>query len=443
MRNYLPLVLFVGGGALFFVLLTSTENTPPAPAKAAVEGKTPDKPTAAVKKEASPQAPASPTTKQGATEAAAKVKAGAAKAGFNVFFAGNAMGELIDCGCRANPLGGLARRVRWTKEHNVGAHLDAGGSLVADPSNPGADAALTRERADIYLRALAQAPQRALNVAPAELAIGPKLLQELAKSRGVPLLASNTSREDGQPTGFERVLVREMGGLKVALLGLSSNRRRIKGLYSKNGLKLRDPVMAARELARGVRPQVDLIIALSWLTIEEIDDVADAVPEIDFLIGCRDTDLLQRAEFMGRGYRLDSYHKGKWLGRLTLRAGEVPGDKRWYDPKLMDLIDGRIGSLGRQIDYYAKKHKEEDAAGGPKDADNRRFERERAVGLRAILMRTQQERKRLTTAPAGANTFEVKLEPVRTSLPEDEQVVQWVEAFKKRFPSALRSTPGH
>lgn len=364
--------------------------------------------------------------------------AAAKGAAVDIFFAGNAAGELTDCGCRANPLGGLARRVQQVLSRPLATtvHLDAGGSLTADSTSPPATEEQRRAHTELYLKALALSQVRALNVAPAELAMGTDTLIALGRTLKVPLLASNTTAVNGARTAFRRMLETQVGGVRIAVLGLTSNRRLPKGVYERSGLKLRDPIVAARELARGVRDKVDVIIALSWLTIEEIDDLGAQVPEIDFVLGCRDTDLLRRAERLGRGYRLDGYHKGKWLGQLTLRRGRG-ASSQWYDPSLREAIETQLRGVQREVDFYALKHKKEDAAGGPKDKSSRRFEKERSVGLQARLTRLRLELKGLSNGTSDAKRFSVQLLPVKPLWAEHPQVAEWVKAFQAKYPGTV------
>ncbi len=409
----------------------------PAPAQPANAAKAPAPaaaPVASAGTTALPKPP-QPTTANPPGEAAA------APGEVAIFFAANAMGELVDCGCRANPLGGLARRVKWIEErstrYKAAAHVDAGGSLMADPALDTDGPGQAQGRVNAYLAGLAASKGLALNVAPAELAVGLDLLRGAAKTHKVPLLATNTVQLGTGKPAFERVLIRQIGALKVAFIGLTSTRRvpRRQDLYAKNKLDLRPSVDAAKAVVAEVRSKVDAIVALSWLTLEEIDELGEKVPEIDFVLGARDSDLTMRPEFLGRGYRLDSYNKGKWLGELRLRKGTkgVAGG-RWFDPDLRDRLAYDQGAAQRQIAYYAKKHSEEDAAGGPKDARSRKFERERLVGLRAKLARVNLELKGEIDPPQGGASFSVKLHAMRTSLPESPAVTKLVAAHHAKFP---------
>ena len=420
---------------------TSPTTTPPPPPPAP----TPPAPTPEETAKAGPQAteatpalpsPPRPTTANPVDEAAA------AKGEVAVFFSANNMGELVDCGCHRSPLGGLARRVSWINEratrYAAAAHVDCGGSLVADAAVSSDGPGQAASRIAVYLAGLARAKTVALNVAPAELAVDVAMLRREAKRHGIPLVATNTvSVGDGSPA-FQPWIIKKIGALNVGFLGLSTQRPpRRQVLYTAQGLALTPPVEAAQAAVKSLRGKVDAIVAMTWLTRDEIDLLGEKVPEIDFVLGAKDTDLTMRAEFLGRGYRLDSYNKGKWLGELRLRAGRG-AEGRWFDPALRDRLAYDQGSAQRQIAYYVKKHTGEDKAGGPADARGRTFEVERLVGLRAKLARVNLELRGTIDPPDGAASFSAKMHPMRTSLPEDADVVARVKSHHATFPPPPR-----
>lgn len=408
-----------------------TASAPAAPPKA---------PVAAARPAAQPVAalppPPRPTTANPAGEAAA------AKGEVAVFFSANNMGELIDCGCHRSPLGGLARRVKWVSErssrYTAAAHVDCGGSLIADAGIVSDGPGQAASRTGVYLAGLAAAKTVALNVAPAELAVGADLLRREAKRHKITLIATNTVTVQGGKPVFKPWIIRKIGGLKVAFLGLTTKRppRRL-ALYTKQGLALTPPVEAAQAAVKALQGKVDAIVALSWLTKTEIDDIGEKVPQVDFVLGAMDSDLTMRPEFLGRGYRLDSYNKGKWIGELRLRAGKG-AEGRWFNPEMRDRLSYDQGSTQRQIAYYLKKHGEEDAAGGPKDKRSRKFEAERLVGLRAKLSRLNLELRGKIDGPDGAASFSAKIHPMRTSLPEDDAIKKLVKAHHVTFPPPPR-----
>ncbi|MCO4760913.1 MAG: hypothetical protein KC502_05375 [Myxococcales bacterium] len=359
-----------------------------------------------------------------------------------LFFSANNKGELIDCGCRKSPLGGLARRAKWVDERKTrfagAVHVDAGGSLSADAGLDADGPGQAAGRTEVYLAGLAAAHTAALNVAPAELAVGKSVLVSAAKRHKVDLVATNTvAMQSGKPA-FKPWLIIGLGDLKVAILGLTTQRPpRHEALYTKQGLALTTPMKAAQRAVTKLKGKVDAIVALSWLSQAEMDDLGEKVPEIDFIIGAKDSDLTMRPEFLGRGFRMDSYDKGKWLGELRLRKGKT-AERRWFNPDLRDRLAYDQGSAQREVAYYLKKHADEDKAGGPKDPRSRKFERDRLVAQRAKLARVNLELKGDIDPPDGAPSFSLKMHAMRTSLPENPAITKLVDGHHKRFPPPPR-----
>ena len=83
----------------------------------------------------------------------------------------------------------------------------------------------------------------------------------------------------------EPFLIRDMGGRRVAIVGLT-------GMATVPGLEFRDPLLAAREAVAQVREHADVIILLSHAGLEANTQIAEEVAGIDLIVSGGGTSVL-------------------------------------------------------------------------------------------------------------------------------------------------------
>ncbi len=138
---------------------------------------------------------------------------------------------------------------------------------------------------------------------------------ERAAEARFPFLAANI--EGAGP--WKPSEIRTVGRLRVALFGLTTPETPV-ATHPRNvaGLAFTDAVAAARVMVARLRPQADLVVALTHLGAEEDEKLAAAVPGIDVIVGGHThTKLLQPAR-VGSTLVLQAFESGAFLGRLDL-----------------------------------------------------------------------------------------------------------------------------
>lgn len=141
-----------------------------------------------------------------------------------------------------------------------------------------------------------------------------------------PVLAANVIQEStGEPIGIS-ALVKPVGNLTVGIIGLTTPDTPFV-THPKNvvGLTLTDPIERAKSLASYLRPQVDVVIALTHLGIDADRELAAAVPEIDVIIGGHSHTQIEEPVVVGNTYIVQTGEHAKNLGylKLTLEDGRV------------------------------------------------------------------------------------------------------------------------
>jgi len=144
---------------------------------------------------------------------------------------------------------------------------------------------------------------------------GQARLMELARMARFPMLAANVG-----PTTLPSHIIREMGGKRVAIIGVATPETAFK-THPRNveGLTFTDPVVAVSRLVATLRPQVDFIIALSHLG-QDGDytsiRLAQEVQGLDLIIDGHSHDTL--ALQVGRTIIVQAGEFGSALGRVGI-----------------------------------------------------------------------------------------------------------------------------
>lgn len=149
--------------------------------------------------------------------------------------------------------------------------LDAGDSLVGDQD----PAVKTQGKSSVEVMNLLG--YDAMVLGPKDLALGPAVLkQRMAEAKFAVLSANAVVSATGQLVATPYV-IREFGGHKVALIGLSGG----------DGFKdilVRDPLKTAQTLVAQVAHQADVIILLSHAGAAVDQQIADQVQGIDLIV---------------------------------------------------------------------------------------------------------------------------------------------------------------
>lgn len=119
-----------------------------------------------------------------------------------------------------------------------------------------------------------------------EFNYGQEVLAERVQDANFPVLAANVTRADGSLFTGASALVQEFNGIKVGIIGLAAEETPIV-THPKNveGLVFHEPIAIAKQVAAKLRPQVDVLIALSHLGYSVDVELAKAVPELDVIVG--------------------------------------------------------------------------------------------------------------------------------------------------------------
>jgi len=157
-------------------------------------------------------------------------------------------------------------------------------------------------------------------------------LLELAKYAEFPIISANVIKQDGT-TLLEPYVIKEVGGLKIGIFGLSTPETAYK-TNPKNveGLTFENPVEVAKKMVEELKAKgVDAIIALAHLGIdkESVDTsylLRDNVEGIDLIIDGHSHSKLETIDNEGKDVKIVStgeYNNNLGIVTLTFENGEL------------------------------------------------------------------------------------------------------------------------
>ena len=115
---------------------------------------------------------------------------------------------------------------------------------------------------------------------------GPEGLTEYIHSTKHPFLGANLLSEKHKDLDDSVLpyIIKDVDGIKIGIMGLITTDAI---LYAKSGndVKITDPIEAARQTVKELRPKCDFIIALTHLGIKEDRRLASTVPGINIIVG--------------------------------------------------------------------------------------------------------------------------------------------------------------
>jgi len=190
-----------------------------------------------------------------------------------------------------------------------------------------------------------------------EFDFGQAVLRERAGEAHFPFLAANIAGAGP----WKASEIRQVGALRVALFGLTTEETPV-ATHPRNvqGLVFDNAVATARRLVAELRPQADLVVALTHLGIEEDEKLAAAVPGIDIIVGGHTHVKLEQPERVGSTLVLQAFERGAFLGRLDLEVADGKVTSHRYrlipvtpalgeDPAVAALVSGYARRLGEKM----------------------------------------------------------------------------------------------
>lgn len=238
----------------------------------------------------------------------------------SILYNGSVRGELIDCGCKARPLGGLARRAAFI-EHLQAAHphtvlLDAG-NLFADPASD------TFDQSAFVAEQTAKMGYSVVGVGPYEIGHGVDAVRRIAASTGMEFVSANLADASGDLL-FAPYEIVQKNGVKIAVTSVYDPALLTAPYDTKvSGLQALPPLETLRNWLPELNAKADVVVVLSNLNgsggVELLRALGDTpAHRIDFVIEGLAERQYARSRQFGASRMLAANARGKYLGQVSL-----------------------------------------------------------------------------------------------------------------------------
>lgn len=223
-------------------------------------------------------------------------------------------------------MGGVARRATAIESlrEEAGNHM-----LVLDAGNTLFGERLAMEsKGRIIIEAMNAMGYDALAVGTLELSQGIEVLQERAQEANFAILSCNILDIQSEKPLFTPYIIVQRDSLRYGIIGVSEPEvANLAGLAQV--AKVMDPVQSLQKYVPEVQEQSNVLIVLSHLGLEQDKALAQAIPDIDVIVGGRSRRLLRAPEIVGSTVIVQAGYDGEWLGKLSVT---VTDDGQLVDP---------------------------------------------------------------------------------------------------------------
>jgi len=337
------------------------------------------------------------------------------EASLTLIYTTNTLGELEPCGTcpETGDNGGLARRAQYIKKVRGEVKnllvLDGGDALVISFFDRPSEREKAKKRAEFLLKVYEKMGYGALNIGDTDLALGVEYLKSLGKKSKIPFISANLKDKKTQKPVFKPYLVKEIGGLKVGIIGLLTQsihpniQKEMKEYFVEN------PIKVAFETIKGPLSHCDHIFALAHLTPPEIETLAKEVPHISVIIGGNDRSFIFPKQIHRSIYvQTDAF--GAHIGRMNLKLAK--GSKEFVDVLPRAMIQKNIKEVQKRIEdpQYARE-----------------IER-----LKAMEKQFHEQLKK-TENTGGKNTFENHLSLMHPGMKSDSEIEELIISSKDQL----------
>lgn len=169
---------------------------------------------------------------------------------------------------------------------------------------------------------------------------GYERIEKFREIADYPLLAANAFAPDGSLIGDAPMLIQEVGGISVAIIGLITD-------YTPNmitptgneGITFAPPLYTLSALVRAVRPRVDLVVALTHIGHEEEKELAARVPGIDIIVGGHSHTRVEPPVQVGDTWVVQAAYYGSHVGYLDMVVDTETNRLERFNGRLIPAAD--------------------------------------------------------------------------------------------------------
>lgn len=276
-----------------------------------------------------------------------------------IVYSNDVMGEILQCGCRVNPEGGMTRKSALARRLRAADAKDAeivqldGGDLLFDSTDvPDALRKAWAYQAETLLKLHAMLGPTYSVPGEKDFALGLAEFERLAKLTSVRFLAANLYKGDKLLLdGFAAVPLKtppaKEGDPKRLLVVGVAGAAGAEVAYPKE-LTVKDPAPLLEEILKKEKQPGDLVVLVSHQGFDADKALAEKVKGIDLIVGGHTQSYLQEPAKAGSTWIVQSSYRNQIVGAWKVASPLRSEDHKQYnldssfekdaDPKVRALV---------------------------------------------------------------------------------------------------------
>jgi hypothetical protein len=248
--------------------------------------------------------------------------------------------------------------------------------------------------------------------------IGLRIFSETTQKAKFPFISTNLIDKKTQKGIFAAYVTKEIGGIKIAILGLLNDQFNPTLQEIDPSLTILDPVTTSKELTKRLRDSCDLIVVLSQLGESRDKKLAREIPQIDLILGGGGDALKAVMERVNEIpiYRLEP--RGGYLGRVDYSLNDTRKPIKFLISSERDDLEKRLERMiTRSIQI-----KSEMARSGKQE--------EMKLKELKFLESKQKELEKSLLVFENNNYYKHTAIPVQLSVEDDPKIMKGVEHYR-------------
>ncbi|MCI5130433.1 MAG: hypothetical protein D3904_02665 [Candidatus Electrothrix sp. EH2] len=284
---------------------------------------------------------------------------------------------------------------------------------------------------------------RALGIGAHDLADGVDFLKKLQERHKDIWVSMNLVDPEKKTPLFTPYLITQVGGLKIAVLGLTDDQGEHDSEGKKKGYTLLPWQTVLPKTLRQIAKKVDMTILLSSYSYQVNKEIAEAVDDLDMILESGHAGPTAEPYRIKDTLIAQTGTRGKYLGMMQIEWNETG---QWTE-KSFARIRTEENSLKQVKRQLARMEKQKTKAVLAKDRVYKKLSAEKRQLTRNI--KTLKKRRDSVTEKEGMCTYTNRFIPLHTSLPEDPEIKKIIhqaidtanEINKKRIAKVGENDP--
>jgi len=296
--------------------------------------------------------------------------------------------------------------------------LDTGNLLFRKPLQTETKRKDALLRVDLLIQSYNEMGYDVANVGEKDLMMGLRSFSETTQKAKFPFISANLIDKKTQKGMFAPYVIKEIAGLKIAILGLLDNQFNSALQEIDPGLTILDPIPTLKELTKRLRESSDLIVVLSQLGESRDRKMARENPQIDLILGGGGDALKAVIERVNEVpiYRLEP--RGGYLGRIDYSLNDTRKPIKFLISSERDDLEKRLEKV---VTRFAQIKSETTKSGKQEEVKLKELK---------FLESKQKELEKDLLLFQNKNYYKHMAIPIQLSVEDDPKIMKGVEQYR-------------